>query len=146
MLERVLWDLKQISSKLELGRKFKWVITKQWNNPYLRYEPGPALRHIVVELELYFSKTCSFCRELEDHYYFHIQVKIVYMNELGFCQNPTKLIIGPFWGLFGWAVLIHQNIFPKFTYYLHTTLSEHHKHWKDKGCENVTGKLSSQHF
>ena len=49
------------------------------------------------------------------------------MNELGFCQNPTKLIIGPFWGLFGWAVLIHQNIFPKFT---HTTYILH--------CLNIT--------
>lgn len=39
------------------------------------------------------------CRKLDDRWYFHIKVKKVYMNGLDFCENPRKLIFGPFFEL-----------------------------------------------
>ena len=47
-----------------------------------------------------FSQTYRFCRKLDNHWYFHIQVKQVYMNRSEFCQNPKILIFGPFLELF----------------------------------------------
>ena len=38
---------------------------------------------------------------LEDHFYFHNQVKKVHMNWSDFCQNPKNLIFGSFFRIFG---------------------------------------------
>ena len=44
-----------------------------------------------------FPDTCFFCRKLEDHKYFHIQVKKVYMKWVRFLSKTPKNSI---WGHF----------------------------------------------
>ena len=55
----------------------------------------------ILTQEPDFTQTSGLCIKLEEHQYFHIQVKKVHLNGLDFCQNPENLDFGSFWGLFG---------------------------------------------
>ena len=69
-----------------------------------------------------FSQTYRFCRKLDNHWYFHIQVKQVYMNRSEFCQNPKILIFGPFWNFLGPPDLTGFFFFQKLGFVIFLTL------------------------
>ena len=87
----------------------------------------------TITQEPVFSQASRFSKKLQDHSYFHVQVKKIHMNGLQFCQKPHNI----FWGIFGtfWAHLTRRDFFFKnlalslFLLYGYLSLSKNQKFW-----------------